>query len=107
MSGTQYDIVFNGEILDGLDPDDVKARFAAAFNLGTEAIERLFSHPRVVLKKNLTDADANRFQAYLTDIGIKTTLRPAAAQAPETAAASPTAARTTPAEPAHLPVRDA
>ncbi len=107
MSGTQYDIVFNGEILDGLDPDDVKARFAAAFNLGTEAIERLFSHPRVVLKKNLTDADANRFQAYLTDIGIKTTLRPAAAQAPETAAASPAAARTTPAEPAHLPVRDA
>lgn len=107
MSDTQYDIVFNGEIVDGLDPDEVKARFAAAFNLGTEALERIFGHPRVVLKKNLTDVDANRFQAYLADIGIKTTLRPAAAPAPETAAASPAAARTTPAGPALLSVRDA
>ena len=58
MSNT-YRIAFQGEVADGFEVGDVKARFAQSFNKDAEFVDRLFSGSTVMLATNL-DLDRGR-----------------------------------------------
>jgi uncharacterized protein involved in exopolysaccharide biosynthesis len=71
-----YELVFRGDILEGFDRDKVKAEFGRIFKLAAVRIQEVFSHPHVVLQKNLSFAQALRYQAAVARLGLKTFLRP-------------------------------
>ncbi|WP_303901285.1 YjgN family protein [Thiohalomonas denitrificans] len=70
-----YEIVFSGEILDGFEAQSVKERIAAIFDLTGEKLEALFSHPQVVLRRNLNADKAEEYRVLLENAGLKTNVR--------------------------------
>lgn len=76
MSQSGWMLVFKGEILADFERPHVMAAFGDAFRLSTADVERIFNHPRVVLKRGLSDDEARRVAARLSDIGMVTHLRP-------------------------------
>ncbi len=69
MPDASYAVVFQGEILDGFEPDQVRQEFARLFGLGAERLEQLFTQGRVILKKGLNREEAERYIARLHRIG--------------------------------------
>lgn len=71
MSGKDFRVTFHGEVMQGWDPDEVKANMAALFKLDPEnkqhaqKLDRLFSGRPVVIKDGLNAATA---QAYVDAI---------------------------------------
>lgn len=63
-------LVFNGEIVNGHAPDDVRRKLAAAVGIAPGQIEDVFSGRRVILKKSLSADEAPRYLAKLERIGI-------------------------------------
>ena len=93
MSEAGYDIVFLGEIVEGFDRDEVKASFARIFHLSQEKLAQLFSHPRVILQRNLPQDAAERYRTLLRKAGVEvlvqasTMAREVPARGPATVAA--------------------
>jgi len=81
MPNGTYELVFQGEILDGFDRERVKAEFGRLFNLTAERLDEVFTHPYVVLRKGLDSTQASRYQSALSRLGVKTLMRPGAAAA--------------------------
>lgn len=75
-----FDVVFYGNILDGFSVEQVKASFAKLFKLSNDKVEQIFSSSRVVLKANVTEAVASRFEAALREAGADVTLENLSAQ---------------------------
>ena len=71
MSGKDFRVTFHGEVMQGWDPDEVKANMAALFKLDpknkqhAQKLERLFSGRTVIIKDGLNAATA---QAYVDAI---------------------------------------
>ncbi len=65
----QYDIVFEGRITPGASPEAVQARLAALFKTEAEAIARLFSGRRYVIKKGLDSETARKYLNVLEKYG--------------------------------------
>ncbi len=78
MPDGTYELVFQGEIIEGFDRERVKAEFGRLSKLTAERLDEVFSHPYVVLRKGLDSAQANRYQSALTRLGLKTQMRPGA-----------------------------
>ncbi|SCZ65792.1 YjgN family protein [Thiohalomonas denitrificans] len=70
-----YEIVFSGEILEGFESHSVKERIASVFNLTGDKLDALFSHPQVVLRRNLNADKADEYRAMLERVGLKTSVR--------------------------------
>lgn len=70
MSETRYKIVFDGTLLPGVEKSTAQLNLAELFKSDTAAIERLFNGQRVELKRDLTQADAQRYLEALTNAGI-------------------------------------
>ena len=70
MSTSTYALVFQGRISEYADPEQARERFAKIFSLSEEKLEQAFSVERTVLKKNLTQADAEKYQTKLEQMGI-------------------------------------
>jgi hypothetical protein len=68
---SQFQIVFNGQLLDGFELAAVKASAVRRLKAAPEQIERLFSGKRAVLKKGLTDEIARRYATELQRIGMR------------------------------------
>ncbi|BAQ77248.1 uncharacterized protein POS17_5554 [Pseudomonas sp. Os17] len=70
MSETRYKIVFDGALLPGVEKSTAQLNLAELFKSDAAAVERLFSGQRVELKRDLTQADAQRYLEALKNAGI-------------------------------------
>ena len=64
-----FDLVYNGDIVPDNDPEEVKARVAASFNLDTAAADQLFSGEPIRLKRGVDQFTAQRILKRLMDAG--------------------------------------
>lgn len=69
MSDELFEIAISGEILDGENPEDVKARIGKMFNADEAKIAQLFSGNRVVIKKNVDQQTAAKYKNALNKAG--------------------------------------
>lgn len=70
MSETRYKIVFDGTLLPGVEKSTAQLNLAELFKSETTAVERLFTGQWVELKRDLTQADADRYLEALKKAGI-------------------------------------
>ena len=93
MSDQLYEVAFSGQISEGADLDDVKAKVAKMFNADDAKLALLFSGKRVVIKKNIDQATAAKYQSALGRAGAQCEISPPIATAsPAPAVAAPATA---------------
>lgn len=95
MSEELYEVAFYGEIVEGAELDQVKAKVAAMFKADAAKLAQLFSGKRVVIKKNIDQATANKYKSALQNAGAQCEVKSLAA-----AASTQAAAETAPSAPA-------
>lgn len=112
MSDQLFEVAFSGQISDGANPDEVKGKVGKMFNADAGKLAQLFSGKRIVIKKNVDLATANKYQTALKRAGAECevvqtggdaavpTAEPSAATDTPVAAAAPSAAEAAPAAPA-------
>lgn len=83
MADARYDLVFEGELLEGFDPQQVRARFSEIFKVSEDKLERVFAGTRVVLRRKLSQEHARRFHDILSKLGMKVHMRAIATDDPE------------------------
>jgi hypothetical protein len=76
MSDQLYEVAFSGQISEGADLDDVKAKVAKMFNADDAKLALLFSGKRVVIKKNIDQATAAKYQTALGRAGAQSEISP-------------------------------
>lgn len=101
---TEYKVVFAGELVAGSDPGTVKANFQKLFKADAERIEKLFSGNRVLIKKNVDESTALKYQATLRKAGGVCSIEPMGEE-PQPAAAAPPPASEPTAAPGAAPRR--
>jgi hypothetical protein len=69
MSEELYEVAFSGVILEGADIEQVKVRVGAMFKADAAKLAHLFSGKRVVIKKDIDQATANKYKSALTNAG--------------------------------------
>ncbi|MDH5484365.1 MAG: hypothetical protein OEY43_03935 [Gammaproteobacteria bacterium] len=69
MGEDTFEVAFSGEMLDGTDPEQVKANVARIFKADAAKLEHLFSGKRVVIKKNISEEMATKYQLALKNAG--------------------------------------
>lgn len=69
MSEELYEVAFSGVIIEGADIEQVKAKVGAMFKADATKLAHLFSGKRVVIKKDIDEATANKYKAALTNAG--------------------------------------
>ena len=72
----QYDVIFDGQIKEGCDMDEVKKKVAALFKLNAEKAEKLFSGKSVVVKRNVDFEEASRYWDAFENAGAKCRMEP-------------------------------
>ncbi|HEY9202307.1 MAG TPA: hypothetical protein VIQ81_11985 [Gammaproteobacteria bacterium] len=95
MSEELYEVAFYGEIVEGAELDQVKAKVASMFKADAAKLAQLFSGKRVVIKKNIDQATANKYKSALQNAGAQCevkSLAEAAVAPPAESAAAPAAA---------------
>ena len=100
MSEELFEVAFSGQISEGANVDEVKAKVGKMFSADTTKLEQLFSGKRIVIKKNIDQATANKYKTALNRAGAKCEVKSSAAVPAAAVAAESTA---TPA-PADTPV---
>ena len=88
-----WQLVFNGECLDGHDPQTVRRAVAGALKLDAKRAARLFSGKRVVLLRKVDVVMANRYIARFAQMGALLRAEASNPPAPRTAPAPTSAAR--------------
>ncbi|MEJ2574395.1 MAG: hypothetical protein P8164_12530 [Gammaproteobacteria bacterium] len=71
MSDKTYQIVVAGELVDGTNLPEVKAKLAALFKTPAERLDPLFSGKRVVIKKGLAADIAGKYVAAVRSAGLQ------------------------------------
>ena len=69
MAAEMYEVAFSGKIADSADLDKVKANVAQMFKADETKLAHLFSGKRVVIKKDIDQQTALKYQAALTKAG--------------------------------------
>lgn len=103
MAEGEYQVVFRGELVGDRPEETVRQQLAALFKMPAGKVEALFSGKPVVVKRNLDEATARKFEAAFRKAGAVCELRgPQGAASGETTAAAPQPAPAArePAEPA-------
>lgn len=70
MTDTRYKIVFDGQLLPGVELETAKDNLASLFKTQRAAVEKLFSGRPVALKRELNDADAQKYLSALQNAGL-------------------------------------
>jgi uncharacterized membrane protein len=78
-----FDVVFYGTLIDGFASESVKASFAKLFKLSNDKVEQIFASSKVVLKPNVTETVAQKFQQALQQVGAEVSLEAKTAVAAE------------------------
>jgi hypothetical protein len=89
MSDQLFEVAFSGQISEGAELGEVKAKVAKMFNADEAKLGQLFSGKRVVIKKNIDKATAAKYQTALNRAGAQCEISPLGGAAP---AAAPSAA---------------
>ncbi|NUT77256.1 DUF805 domain-containing protein [Pseudomonas sp. C1C7] len=76
MSDNRFNIVFDGTLLPGVDINTAKLNIAALYKSDVAAVERLFNGHAVVLKRDLTQSDAQAYLQALKNAGIDARVEP-------------------------------
>jgi uncharacterized membrane protein YhaH (DUF805 family) len=71
MSTTLFKIVFEGQLRNGVELQTAKLNLAHLFKSEVAAVEKLFSGNEVVLKRGLSQADAQVYLNALNDAGLE------------------------------------
>jgi hypothetical protein len=101
MSDQLFEVAFSGQISDGANLEEVKARVGKMFNADDAKLAQLFSGKRIVIKKNIDQATAAKYKTALNRAGAECEISTTGGQAaPAQPAAPPPAAATPIAEPA-------
>ena len=79
MSDELFEVAFSGRIVDGSNPEQVKARVGKMFKADASKIATLFSGNRVVIKKNIDRATATKYKAALFQAGAISEIKPMSA----------------------------
>ncbi|MEM7220957.1 MAG: hypothetical protein AAF515_21535 [Pseudomonadota bacterium] len=66
---SDYQVLFSGQLVDGFDRERVQASLADALGVPENKARYLFSGKTVVLQSKLSEAEANRLQERLHDLG--------------------------------------
>ncbi len=92
MADATFDVVFQGQLIAGADPAQVRANLAKLFKAEPARIEALFSGSTVI-KKAVDDVTARHYQAALAKAGAAVTLvaTPVAVTPPIAGAVKPAA----------------
>lgn len=69
MSDELFEVAFSGQIQDGAELEQVKAKVAAMFKTDATKLAHLFSGKRMVIKKNINQAMANKYKVALDNAG--------------------------------------
>jgi len=75
MSENMFDIIFTGDICNDVDLDRVKQKAAHVFRLNDTRVVALFSGKRTVLRQNLDQSAATKYQKILMSMGMITVLQ--------------------------------
>ncbi|HEY5720129.1 MAG TPA: hypothetical protein VIW02_07075, partial [Gammaproteobacteria bacterium] len=100
MAEQRFDIVFNGVVRPGFDPEQARDNVAALFRTTRDKVAGLFSGSEVVLKRGVDQATAEKYRSTLHNAGVLCRARPvagAAQPAPAPAAPRPAPAAAAPA----------
>jgi len=94
MSDQLFEVAFSGQISEGENLEEVKARVAKIFNADDAKLAQLFSGKRIVIKKNIDQATAAKYRTALNRAGAECEVSSAADAAPaaQAATAAPAAA---------------
>ena len=65
MNDDMYEVAFSGEVAAGADVDQVKQAVAALFKADEKKLAQLFSGNRIVIKKNISLAMAQKYQVAM------------------------------------------
>lgn len=71
MSNQLFEVAFSGQISDGANLEEVKARVGKMFNADDAKLTQLFSGKRIVIKKNIDQATAAKYKAALNSAGAE------------------------------------
>lgn len=71
MFDTTYKIVFTGNLKDGITPQQARESLMKTFKLSEDRVDRYFTGKPVVLKKDITQEQAEKFQAVFEKLGLQ------------------------------------
>lgn len=95
MSEQLFEVAFSGQVSEGANPEEVRAKVGKIFNADEGKLAQLFSGKRVVIKKNIDKATAAKYKTALNRAGAECEVKPmggAAAAKPAPAAEKPASA---------------
>lgn len=69
MNDNKFEVAFSGEIAEGADLEQVKARVGQMFKADAAKIAHLFSGKRMVIKKDIDQQTAAKYKAALNKAG--------------------------------------
>jgi uncharacterized protein YbjQ (UPF0145 family) len=76
--GTYYDIVFEGKIIPGKDPGEVRKELASVLKKDADTVEKLFSGRPFTLRKQVEGETAEKFKSKFESAGAICVLKPVA-----------------------------
>lgn len=84
----KFEVVFSGQTAPGMDSGQVRQGVQRLFNASEQVLERFFSGRRVVIKRDLDEATARKYEQALQRVGALAEVVPMQT-VPVTAAAEP------------------
>lgn len=98
MAEGDFQVVFRGELTGDLSEEEVRQKLAALFKMPEAKVAGLFTGKPIVVKRNLDEATASKFEAAFRKAGAKCEIRSASESAPATEPENAPARGETPAE---------
>jgi uncharacterized membrane protein len=81
MMGALYQILFTGQLKPGIDPEEALQEFATVFKVPDDKARQLvLGGQERVLKKEVDEANAERYRALLDDLGLVVRVEPIGAE---------------------------
>jgi hypothetical protein len=80
MGNNLVRLVFFGEVLDGFDRNEVKAKLSVLLKLEEPQLSAVFSGQRVILKSPVASGEISRYVTHLESIGARVKVEPLSAE---------------------------
>ena len=88
MSDQLFEVAFSGQISEGANLEEVKARLGKMFNADDAKLAQLFSGKRIVIKKSIDQATAAKYKTALNRAGAECEVSSSGGAAPVVQAAT-------------------
>ncbi|MFE8070903.1 YjgN family protein [Marinobacteraceae bacterium S3BR75-40.1] len=71
MTDTRYQIIFDGQLVEGVSEEQARSNIQALFGASDRRVEHLFTQTPVVMKSDLSAADAEHYCRRMADAGLR------------------------------------